>query len=305
MKGLAAWIMKGRTQAASAASLFLVLALIVTPSGLFSAAVIGLVTLRLGAREGVWVAFLSTLVSAVLGGLLFGQPLALPVAGLALWVPMMGLALVLRTTRSLRLAVEAAVVAAALLVVVQHLMLDDVTAHWKGVLSDYAQQILDPAVVSEAERRMMVDQLAPWMAGGLAAAWLVQSLLALFLARGWQALLYNPGGFATEFRSLRLGRWLLVVVPLLLLAGMAEDRPGLAGQTALVGMTAFLFQGVAAVHGLVARSKNGGLWLAGFYFMLVIGMPASFTLVSAFGFADGLIDFRTRVRSRGSGNGDE
>ncbi len=305
MKALAAWIMKGRTRAAMAATVFLVLALLVTPLGLLSAAVVGLVTLRHGLREGALVSLLGLVALGLLGALLFGQPMALAFPGLLVWLPLMALAEVLRATRSLRLVVELAVVLGLLMVAAQYLLLDDVTAHWQALLNEYAAQVLDPAVVSEAEREAMVKGIAPWMAGGLGAAWFLELVLSLFLARGWQALLYNPGGFSQEFRELRLGRWLLVLVPLLLLAGALQEKPGILAQASLVGMAAFLVQGVATVHGLVARLQGGQLWLVGFYFLLIFGMPASFTLVSALGFADGIVNFRARVRPRGPRSGDE
>jgi len=305
MKALATFIMKGRTQAVMAASVFMVLALIITPLGIFSAAVIGLVTLRYGLREGLLVSLLGMAALAALGFLLFGQPLALATTGALLWLPLMALAEVLRVTRSLRLVVEISVILGLLMIASQYLFMDDVVGFWKGVLDEYSAQIMDPSVITEAERNAMVEEIAPWMSGGLAAAWFLQLTLALFLARSWQALLYHPGGFAQEFRELRLGYWLLILVPGLLLSGMLSEQPGLLAQGALVGMAAFFLQGVAVVHGLVARLKAGPGWLIGFYLLLVIGMPASFTLVSAAGFADGLVNFRARVRARDPKQGDE
>ncbi len=305
MKALATFIMKGRTQAVMTASVFMVLALLITPLGIFSAAVIGLVTLRYGLREGLLVSLLGMAALAVLGFLLFGQPLALATTGALLWLPLMALAEVLRVTRSLRLVVEISVILGLLMIASQYLFMDDVVSFWKGVLSEYSAQIMDPSVITEAERNTMVEEIAPWMAGGLAAAWFLQLTLALFLARGWQAALYHPGGFAQEFRELRLGYWLLILVPVLLLSGMLSEKPGFLAQGALVGMSAFFLQGVAVVHGLVARLKAGQGWLIGFYLLLVIGMPASFTLVSAAGFADGLVNFRARVRARDPKQGGE
>ena len=304
MKALATFIMKGRTQAVMAASVFMVLALLITPLGIFSAAVIGLVTLRQGLREGLLVSLLGMAALAALGFLLFGQPLALATTGALLWLPLMALTEVLRVTRSLRLVVEISVILGLLMIASQYLFMDDVTGFWKGMLSEYSAQIMDPSVITEAERNAMVEEIAPWMAGGLAAAWFLQLTLALFLARSWQAVLYHPGGFAQEFRELRLGYWLLILVPVLLLSGMLSEKPGFLAQGALVGMAAFFLQGVAVVNGLVTRLKAGPGWLIGFYLLLVIGMPASFTLVSAAGFADGLVNFRARVRARDPKQGD-
>ena len=151
----------------------------------------------------------------------------------------------------------------------------------------------------------MADVLAPWMAGGLGAAWFVQLVLSMFLARSWQSVLYHPGGFSQEFYELRLGRWLLLLVPVLLLSGMLGDKPGFLAQLALVGMAAFFIQGVALVHGLVSNYKAGQIWLIGFYLLLIIGMPASFTAVSAAGYADGWLNIRAKARpgSKNSGTG--
>ena len=298
MKALAQWILSGRGQAVMVAAVSLVLALLITPLALVSAAVPALVTLRKGLREGLLVSLLGMAALGALGWLLFGQPLALAVTGALLWLPVCGLAELLRWSRSLRFAVEAAALLGLLMVAGQYLFLDDVTGYWKGVMADYLAQSVEPALMPAAEQKKLVDALAPWMAGGLGAAWFIQLALALFLARGAQARVENPGGFAREFRRLRLGTWLLILVPVTLVAGMLEKGPGLASQLSLVGLSAFFFQGVALVHGLVDRLQAGVGWLVGFYLMLVIGMPASFTLVSAAGFADGLVNFRARVRPR-------
>jgi hypothetical protein len=304
MKALAAFIMKGRMQAVMVASVFTVLALLITPLGIASSAVVALVTLRRGFREGLLVMFLGLAALMGLGMLLFGQPLSLAVAGGLLWMPMLILAEVLRVTRSLRLVIEVAVLLGTLAIGMQYLVLDDVAGFWAGILEEYSAQIMDPNVVSDADRMTMVADMAPWMAGGMGAAWFLQLALSLFLARSWQALLYNPGGFGEELRRLRLGYWLLILVPVLLVLGGLSEQPGLASQLALVGMAAFFLQGVALVHGLVKEFNANPGWLIGFYMLLVIGMPASFTAVSAAGFADGWLNFRAKVRARGPKGGE-
>lgn len=298
MKALAAFIMKGRMQAVMVATVFAVLALLITPLGIASSAVVALVVLRNGVREGLLVVVLGGVALAILGMLIFGQPVSLTIVGMLLGLPMLILAEVLRATRSLRLVIEVAVVLGAVLIGVQYLVLDDVVKFWSGILEEYSAQMMDANVVSDVDRKAMVSEMAPWMPGGMGAAWFLQLALSLFLARSWQASLYNPGGFAEELRQLRLGRWLLILVPVLLVAGSLSEAPSLVSQLALVGMAAFFLQGVALVHGLVEEFKANRGWLIGFYLLLVIGMPASFTAVSAAGFADGWLNFRARVRAR-------
>ena len=305
MKALAAFIMRGRMQATIVASVLVVLALLLTPLGVVSAAVVGLVALRQGVREASLVMLMGALALALLGLLLFGQPMALALTGILLWLPLVILGEVLRITRSLRLAVELAVLGGFLLVGLQYLLLGDVAAFWQETLGQYLGQFMNPELVSEQERLEMAAAIAPWMAGGLGAAWFLQLVVSLFLARGWQAALYHPGGFGEEFYQLRLGRWLLILVPVLLVAGMLAGTPALFSQLGLVGMSAFFVQGVSVVHALTSRNKSGQYWLIGFYFLLIIGMPASFTAVSAAGYADGWLNIRARVRPRKNDSGDE
>ena len=87
MKAFASWVMKGRMQAVIAASVSAILALLVTPLGLVSAAVMTLTVLRQGWREGALVLGTSLAVVAGFGGLLFQMPLATLLMGMILWLP--------------------------------------------------------------------------------------------------------------------------------------------------------------------------------------------------------------------------
>ncbi len=303
MKALAGFIVRGRMQATIVASVLAVLAVLITPLSVFSAAVIGLVVLSQGVREGFLVTLMGLVALAALGWLLFGEPLVLLATGAVLWLPMLILGEALRVTRSLRLVVEMAVAAGMLLIAVQYLLLDDVTGFWKELLQQYLTLLVNPDVVQEVDRQSMADVLAPWMAGGLGAAWFVELVLSMFLARSWQSVLYHSGGFSQEFYQLRLGRWLLLLVPVLLLSSMLGDQPGFLALLALVGMSAFFIQGIALVHGLVNNYKAGQVWLIGFYLLLIIGMPASFTAVSAAGYADGWLNIRAKARPGSKKNG--
>ncbi len=304
MKFLAAFVMRGRLPAATLAATAAALALLVTPLAIISSAVPALVALRLGAREAGLVSVFGLLGLAALGALLFGHPAALVVVGVALWLPLVLLGLALRTWRSLALTVELAVLAGFGLVIAQHLLLDDPAAYWADLMRAFFRQMIEAEAVSDADVEAFIGAIAPWMAGGVAAAWTLQQVAALLLARAWQAGLYNPGGFRSEFHQLRLGRWLAIAVPVLLVAGMFAGGAGPIAQLSVVGMVGFFLQGVALVHGLVGRFKAGFGWLVGFYLLLFVGMPHSFTAVSAAGFADSWLNLRARAGSRGKAGDD-
>jgi hypothetical protein len=303
MKALAALVMRGRTPAIAVATVLAALSWIFPPLGLLSAAAVALVTLRQGAREGVVTMAGGLLALAGLGWLIFGQPAILPLVGLVMWLPVWALGLVLRSTRSLALALQIGLLVAAGLVLGQYLLGDPV-AFWSQLLGELLARQADPAVMGEAERQQLVDAMAPWMVGGVAASWFLQQAIVLFLARYWQAALYNPGGFRSEFHALRLGRGVLLAMPLLLVAAWAQgEKASFSAQLVLVLEAALLLQGVALVHGLVGRLRAGIGWLIGFFSLLVVAFPYTVTLVTLAGYVDGWLDFRAKVRSRSATDG--
>ncbi|MGB5569088.1 MAG: DUF2232 domain-containing protein, partial [Sedimenticolaceae bacterium] len=129
---------------------------------------------------------------------------------------------------------------------------------------------------------------------------------SLLLARYWASLLDRPGAFGEEFRQLRFGRWLLFLVPVLLLVGvvLTGGEPSLIGQLYLVGMVLFLIQGVSVGHGLVAEFGASPAWLLGLYLLLIFVAPHGATMVALAGYADGWLNFRARARARRSGTDD-
>lgn len=307
MKAFANWVMKGRMQAVIAATVLAVLALLVTPLALGSAAVITLAVLRQGWREGALVVVSALLAIAGLGGLLFQMPVATLLIGAILWLPAAVLGGILGRTNSLRLAIEAAVVGAALIVLLQYGMLADPAAFWRDALNEFLVQRIDQETLAASNVAQLIELMAGWMAGGVAATWLLGSVASLALARHWAALIDRPGAFGSEFRELRFGRWLLIVVPVLLVVGvlMSGGQPGLVGQLYLVGMVVFLVQGISVAHGLVATFGASPAWLVGLYLLLVFVAPQGATMVALAGYADGWLDFRARARARRSRTGDK
>jgi len=302
MKAFANWVMKGRMQAVIAATVLAVLALLVTPLALLSAAVVMLAVQRQGWQEGALVVGSALLAITGLGGLLFQMPLATLLIGALLWLPAGILGGVLGRTGSLRLAIETAVVGAGLIVLLQYWLLEDPAAFWGDALNEFVVQRVDPEMLAASNIGQLVELMAGWMPGGVAATWLLGSVASLVLARYWAALLDRPGAFGAEFRQLRFGRWLLLLVPVLLVVGvlMTGGEPSLVGQLYLVGMVVFLIQGISVAHGLVAEFGGSPAWLVGLYLLLVFVAPQGVTVVALAGYADGWLDFRARARARRS-----
>jgi len=298
VKGLFVLVMKGRTQAIVATVVSAVLALMITPLAVFSAAIVVLATLRNGAKEGLLVALSGALAIAGIGGLMMNMPLAFGLFGLMLWVPAWLIASVLGSSHSLSKSLEAAAFAGLLVVGIQFLLLGNPGEFWGSILQQYMQGQFDPAVIPEDQQQQVVAMIAGWMPGGVAASWFISMALAVLLGRWGQALLEKPGAFGAEFRELRFSKTWLILVPVLLAISffVYGGEPSLAGQFYLVGMALFLLQGISVAHALVNRLGRQTGWLFGLYFLLFVGAPHSVTAIAAAGYADGWLNFRAKVR---------
>lgn len=280
MKGLAAFVMRGRFQA-----------LMVTVAGagslLFcwiSAAVLALITLRKGVGAGAGLLAWALLPS---GALLYAYGDSGP---LTLLVGTTVLAAVLRSTVNLPVAVLASIPVGALtglgLVVFGGEYLDQVVAVFGEFLGTMEQQLSQGGEQVELARPD-ARQVAGMMGAGTA----VSSVLCLLLARYWQAELYNPGGFGQEFRALYYPP---AVTMALALGAIALASMGAEYRTwAMICMWPLALAGLALVHSRVAARGQGKGWLAGFYLAWLIFDPIKLFVVFA-AIADSWFNFRQR-----------
>lgn len=300
MRLLASYVMRGRTQAVMATVLLGGLSLLLAPVSILSSAVTALVTLRQGVREGLNVALLATLAFSLLTLVALGN--ITPAVGLlaVLWVPAWFLGAVLRSTRSLTLAVQGTLLLGLALIATYYLQFPDPTAEWHRLLEPFGKALVDSKLIPPNQQAEVVDSFAQWMTGILAALYQLQLTAALLVARWWQSMLYNPGGFRREFHNLRLHRMLAyVTLPIVVLAFMGDQgNVQVLDYVALLLMTAYFVQGLALVHGLVGKTKGNQGWLIATYALLILAMPHMFLTLFVAGYADAWFDFRARVRAK-------
>ncbi len=193
MKGLASFVMRGPSQAVMATTVLALLSLILPLLGILSAASVGLVTLRQGAKYGLGVSLLATLACGLLIWVSFGNPL--PSLGFLIvqWMPILLLGLVLRNSRSLSLSIQTGLVFGVLAIIGQYILLADPIAYWQVELRPLAEQLVRAGVLSQDSVDPVLQQMAGWMSGVLAAAIFLQLIFSLLMARWWQSLLFTSG----------------------------------------------------------------------------------------------------------------
>jgi hypothetical protein len=301
MKSLASFILRGPAQAILVAVLTGVLALILPPLSLISGAVVALITLRKGPQAGAVVMLASTAFVAAMAWVSLGNGLVGLVFLGVIWLPLWVLGWVLRETRSLGFTTMVAGLLGVLGILIAYWWIGDISSWWEGVLKTIFKPVMETGgpLEPEALKRAIVN-LSRIMTGVAASGLVLNTLLCLYLARGWQAQLFNPGGFRSEFHALRLGYAaaitgvVLVGLSALPLAGLSH----LAAEMMIVVLSLFILQGLAVVHAIVAIKKMHIAWLIGLYVVVMFILPQLMVAIALLGLMDTWLDFRRRVERK-------
>ena len=288
MNFLATYIMRGRIQAMIVASSLALLSLMMPPVSVLSSAAVALVTLRLGAKEGLTILGCSSLATAILGFLVIGSFQFALMYVMVLWLPVWLIAIVLRESRSLFLTIEIAVWVGVLGVIGFYLYDADPAALWKSILT---QMIPVEAPVVDLQQK--IDVLVHYMTGIIAAGSVCGLLFGLFLGRWWQANLYNPGGFKQEFLFLQCkGR---LSVGAFALVGIALATTGVISEivwnTTILLFVLFAVTGTAVLHTVFSKMKLERFIVPMLYITLFL-IPHAILLVALVGLSDPWLNLR-------------
>lgn len=286
MRALADFIMRGRVQA----TLVVVVSAVLPLLFWLSAAAGSLVLLRRGFKDASTVIAFGLLPAVAIWA--FGDPSTLLVL-----LGTLGLAALLRAGHSWSRVLLSSVV----LGLVYSLILDAVLRETFEVLAKALSEAL-PQI--EGKPVIPGELIGPVLVASTAVMLQLFSVLALMLARYWQAALYNPGGFGREFRALKLPRAVMLALVATMVLGpfIGPQFIVLASASSLV----LVLAGIALMHGLVAQGRLAGFWLVGMYVTLPLIMQLIYPLLVVLAIVDSLIDFRGRKSPEGndSANGE-
>lgn len=295
MRALAEFIMRGRMQAC-----FIALAGNLLP--LISPATVGLVTLRQRFQDGFLVLLWAGM--PLIAALLLEWTSALiALSSLVGLISVFIAGQVLKTTTSWQLALVALLATCLIGVQAVAIPLGEETRAISAKVSEY---IADPEMATsgtgvspfvglmaltaiglgvETANGVLVLGFLAWLAG-------IGAIGALLLARWWQSLLYNAGGFQQEFHGMRFDK---VVGSGLMLAVLACNllAPEYMTWASLFGLP-LLLAGLGLAHYMVRAKKLGVVWLIILYVGLVLIGPLSMVLIVV-GFLDSFMNLRARI----------
>lgn len=290
MERLAAFIMRGRVYAISVATALALVSLLLPPVSILSTGAVALVTLRLGAYEGLWVLACSSLIAGLLGYLFSSSFQFTLYYALMLWLPVWVIGLVLRQGRQLSLAIEIAVLIGVAGVLGYYLYNPDAATMWQSLLKLMLPQADAPI---DAEEKIAI--IARYMTGVASAGTITSLIFGLFLGRWWQALLYNPGGFKQEFLGLASRSAVTVVsIATLLLAVVSQGIVSeMAWNAVIVLFVLYALIGSAIMHTVFAAMKLARYAVPMFYITLFL-IPHAILPVALIGLSDAWLNLRKK-----------
>jgi len=171
-----------------------------------------------------------------------------------------------------------------------------------GDADQFWYQQINPILnaLQESNGSILSEQAVMQMSSQMQHIFLVLIFLSftaiIFLARWWQAELYNPGGFGFEFRAVRMPKSALygVAIAGFMVALNTASNFDVAFVTDcfIILVLLFSFQGLAVVHAKVYTNNLPVGWLVGLYVLLAIVPQLVGLVLATTGVADGLADFR-------------
>ena len=281
MSGLAKWVMKKRLNAIIGVMVFCLIPMMFW----LAAAILGLVVLRKGVKEGIPVLAWGCLPALVLW-VLQGDATALLVL-----VDVMLLSCLLRSTSSWSWVLLVGSFIAVVSTLLQPLLMTDILNFAVALV----QKMMESEGIEVPAKDLIFDQAVV----AVSILQVVIAILSLFLARRWQAGLYNPGGLRTEFHQLRLP-----VVFSLVLGGMVLIGESLGGSISVfsqAAIPALVLPGLALVHGVLAKKEIGVVGLIAFYLVGFFVLNVYFAnILVTLCVIDSFVNIRSRIQDKAS-----
>lgn len=279
MRAVAEYVMRGRRQAIT----LVMLAGILPLMQWLSSSVLALVILRKGVSEGAFLSIWALLPAAIFYYLSKNPSPVLALAGILI------LAVTLRLTRSWELTLAACVGVGILSGWFYELFATDFVA----MFAEFFLQLMKNndmagSLGPEEIRTISVDYLV------MGQVWVM--IAVLLLARWWQSVLYNPGGFQKEFHGLRLSPALSAglvgaVVIMYVLGDFALNR------YQQLFILPLVISGLGLAHWYMKSRQTAINWVPMFYVLFVLLLDKAYLLVAALGFLDSWVGLRSKIKT--------
>ncbi len=284
-------------QAITVASSLALLSLILPPVSIVSSAAVALVTLRRGGYEGLYVLLASYFLAAIIGLIFFGSFQFALLYGPLIWL----IAVVLREVKHLSIAVEITVLFGVVGIVAFYIFVSDPAAMWSSILTQMAQPMLETNELDFPVEKIKenIQFFSRFMTGGVAAGTIYGLLFGLFLARWWQSVLYNPGGFREEYLSLKVRPQLALAS--IIIAAIAWLMTGVLSEVCwnitILFVVLYTIVGTAILH-IAFSTMKAKFFMVPFLYLTLVFVPHMTIVVVIVGIIDTWLDLRSKILNK-------
>jgi hypothetical protein len=285
LKSFAHYLLKKRSNAAWVALAFSIPAFLST----FSMVIVGLVTLRKGAKEGLYVLIWAAL--PFIAHAYVAKSMAFFITALSSFVFFWLFAWLLKRYGSWSLVLQVAAIFGVIIVAGAHVVYGDVTQIWQSYLSEVVQR--SPMFENVEISSVSMHKIASIATGVELLFAMMAIMLKLVVARWWQASVFNPGGLRKEILQIRLNTLvLLLFVLLMVLALVYKTLAPIDMFLPLLG--AYLLAGLSILHFWLGSYKHALLALVGFYIAVAM-VPAVLLVVVLLAVVDSVVNLRVKM----------
>lgn len=178
------------------------------------------------------------------------------------------------------------------------LLMDTIGTHLEqAMVASSTDENANPEMIQES-KEMVHDFITFMSYGWIALLYLGDSIL-LFIARSWQARLFNPRGFHQEFTHLRYNLPVLIVA--LAIALTLPYNEHMFFWIAVCGGIAsmlLLFPGIGLIHWYVEFKKKSVFWLILFYVLFLLNMLLPIIIAISLTIVNTFVDVRQRIQKK-------
>ena len=280
-RALAEFILRGRIQAI-VATLFGNLFPFIGPSA------IALVSLARGTTQSFWVFMWVSLPLMLLHYLNADNPLLIAIS-----ISSLGLMVVLGAVHQVLASWQWTILAALTTSVLVAFSISFLMAASINNLMEQIIVFLEEFSAMQGKTLQGATLSKSAMLGFVAMGLSLGSVISMMIARWWQSLIYNPGGFQEEFHKFTIESKTTVVLVGVTLLGMLLPKESIYWIT--LPTIPLLFSGIALLHFSVKHFQLGGHWLVLFYLSpLLFGALVALLLMSL-AIGDSFLDIRGRL----------
>lgn len=286
MQAFAAWLV-ARPQNAI---LGLAVTLLLPAPQLTSGVIMVLLVLAQGTRQAVTEALVAA-AAVFTASMLFGTPVASVVTLIAgTWVPVLLLAVLLLSTRSLTLTVQVSVIVAVTMMIGFYVVVSDPVAFWQP----YLDLMVEVARQSGLELNRELLNAEVMTVSATLAFWMLY-ITGLLLGYGLYRKLPGETSHYGWFRDLNFGRVIAFTMALVSLLALVVGVTWLKN-VAFVLFVTFWIQGLALLHSMRAEKLIPPGAVVAVYVLVPLLQVLMITALAVVGYMDAWFGFRRRMK---------